>query len=195
MAASSPTQFARKCQRMATTIPRAQRAANEQAARAVKPVWYAQAGLRQGSTIAGRKVSIGDTTRGTGNVVTLVRWQGPVHLVEGDTVSHVIAARRLGTRKKVRGLTNRLSVGSGLNAAFGATGANRGAFGALRSQQRNGNSKRALTIGPNLRAYAFHPGTKGRAFWRKNVASARQITTTVYKQAALPAMLREAGFR
>lgn len=169
---------------MTTVIPRAQRQANEQAARAVKPVWYGQAGLRPGSVVAGRKVSIGDTTRGTSNVVTLIRWQGPVHLVEGDTARHVIAAKGLATRAGAR---KRLLGG---RAEFG--GSVRGSFGAFRTVKRG---KRALTIGPNLRAYAFHPGTKGRRFWRKNVEAANKITTTVYRQAALPSMLREAGFK
>ena len=66
-----------------------------------------------------------------------------------------------------------------------------GPAGAFRSVKRG---KKALTIGPNVRAYAFHPGTKGRGFWDRNKATARRVTTTVYKQAALPSMLREAGF-
>lgn len=190
---------------MATTIPRAQRRANEQAARAVKPIWYAQAGLRPGSVVAGRKVSIGDSTRGFDTITTLLSWRGAVHLIEGGAQRHIIGARLLGTRGAIRGKTARLGAGS----AFG--GSNRGVFGrfkenvnynqygSVRQQSAKGTTrrrsgKRALTIGPNLRAYAFHPGMKGRRFWRKNVDSAQKITTTVYRQAALPSMLREAGF-
>lgn len=180
---TTPAQFAAKCQRITTTIPRAQRQANEQAARALKPAWFAEAGLSPGSRIAGRKVSIIDSTVGIERVTTMLRWQGPVHLVEGDTAPHVIAARRLATRAGAR----RRLLGS--RAEFG--GSVRGAFGAGRSVKRG---KRALTIGPNVRAFAFHPGTRGRRFWARNKASAHRITTTVYKQAALPAVLREAGF-
>ena len=191
---TSPAVFAAKCRRMTTVVPRAQRQANEQAARAIKPLWFAQAGLSSGSTIAGRKVSIRDDTAGTAHVTTLIRWQGPVHLVEGPTAKHFIGARHLGTRGSLRAKSRRV----GATAAFG--GSNRGAFGSFlstttrRGVTRTRRGKKALTIGGNLRAYAFHPGTKGRRFWAKNKATARTVATTVYKQAALPSMLREAGF-
>lgn len=116
----------------------------------------AEAGLSSGSRIAGRKVSIGDTTRGTANVVTLLKWQGPVHLIEGPTKAHPIVARRLAGSRRRKG-------------------------------------SRGLAFNGVVRRGVQHPGTQGRRFWRNNVSSARRITTTVYKQAAFPAVLREVG--
>lgn len=179
---SDAAQFAAKCHRMATTIPRGQQRANEQAARAIKAAWFAASGLSQGSMVAGRKVAIRDSTVGTAKVTTLISWVGPVHLVEGPTKAHVIAAKGLTTRGGAR------SKLLGSRASFG--GSARGSFAG--SSARKG--KRGLKIGPNVRAYAFHPGTKGRGFWERNKADAYRIGPLIYKQSAIPSMLREAGF-
>lgn len=169
------------------------KAANEQAARAIKPAWFGAAGLSASSRVAGRKVSIRDDTTGTRNVTTIVRWQGPVHLVEGPTAPHVIGAKLLTTRS---GFRNRARSGR-----IGDTRSiNRGAFGALmltrktRRGIRDRRGARALTIGGNLRAYAFHPGTRGRGFWERNKADAKRIAPAVYRATALPSLIREAGF-
>jgi hypothetical protein len=210
-------QFAAKCNRMATTVPRGLRRGNEQAARAIKPAWWAASGLTPSSTVAGRKVGIRDDTRGTRNITTMLAWVGAVHLVNNPTVAHIIAARRLGSRTGIRRMTNRLSTGNNLNTVFGGHGANRGAFGGLRStmvDSRRGktttasgktvygggrlkqfNGKKALTWGGDqYSAYAFHPGTRGKNFWPKCKQAAHRIAPQVYRASALPSMLREAGF-
>lgn len=179
---STAAGFAAKCDRMATVVPRSMREANVQAARAIKPLWYAEAGLRPGSVVAKRKASIRDTTIGRSTIVTLIAWQGPVHLVNGPTAEHVIAARGLATRGGAR---KRL-VGS--RASFG--GSVRGAFAG--SSSRSG--KRAMTIAGNLRPYAFHPGTPGRHFWPANRQTALTVAPEIYKRSAVPSMIRQAGF-
>jgi hypothetical protein len=198
---ANAAQFAAKCNRMATTVPRGLRRGNEQAARAIKPAWWAASGLTSSSTVAGRKVGIRDDTRGTRNVTTMLAWVGAVHLVNNPTVAHIIAARHLGSRTGIRRMTNRLSTGNNLNAVFGGRGANRGAFGKLRTTTtgrrgtRTRAGKQALTWGGDqYSAYAFHPGTRGKKFWPKCKQAAQRIAPQVYRASALPSMLREAGF-
>lgn|GEM_PF-2550451 len=211
---SNVAQFAAKCHRVATTIPRAEKVASNQAGLAIKEAWIglaARGGLSPTSRVAGARWGVryeqrsqvkggtrsgfavaGTGTSGYEGQSILVRFTGPVHLVFGPTAAHIIAARALGTRKKVRGKAGRLSSGADLNAAFGVTSANRGSFGGLRSVK---NGKKALTVGPNMRAYAFHPGTAGKGdVWPGCKKAAQRIAPQVY-QSAYRRGLISAGFK
>lgn len=135
-----------------------------------------------GSKIAGKRKAIGagyDRTR-KGNGV-MVFYKGPAHLVNSPTKQHFIGAKRLGTRKGFNARAARV----GAMAAFG--GSNRGAFGSLR-QIRNG--KRALLIGGDYAAYAFHPGTAGKGFHARARAECEQRLPGVAGRASITGPLK-----
>lgn len=125
------------------------------------------AGLRKGGNLPSHSKakwgarfdegSVGKVS-GRSNYMGRVRYVGPVHWAFGGAGRHIIAARRLATRRKAQGLTGRI----GATVAFG--GSNRGVFGRRRT---SGRGALAITVpgadGP--RAYAFHPGMKGRNVW------------------------------
>lgn len=131
----------------------------------------AQAGVL-GSSVAGKRKAIGvryDLKNRRSNVADgslVITYTGPAHLVNNPTQRHFIGAKRLGTRTGLRGRSKRV----GATAAFG--GSNRGAFGQLRNVR---NAKQALTIGGNLRAYAFHPGTSGKGFAQRAIVECRTV--------------------
>jgi hypothetical protein len=121
------------------------------------------AGSGRGQKVGGRKVAARyDLYESKG--LSQIRYTGPVHLLYKPTKRHFIGAKLLGTR----GSMAKKSVGIGVQAAFG--GSNRGAFGQLKKLGTRGKTRRgkqALVFsgsrGP--KAYAFHPGTKGRNAW------------------------------
>ena len=124
-----------------------------------------------------------------GSVV--ITYTGPAHLLNNPTAPHFIGARRLGSRRRLSGMSARV----GATAAFG--GSNRGAFGGLLPAERvtrsgavRSGGKRALTIGSNLRAYAFHPGTRGKGFFQRAKAAAEATAPRVYARAGLTEPLR-----
>lgn len=112
-----------------------------------------------------------------------VKYTGPAHLIDKPTSQHFIGAKSLGTRGSLKGKARRV----GAVAAFG--GSNRGAFG---SHRRTKNGKRALTIGGNVRAYAFHPGTKGKRFFQKAKKKSYDKLPAVYARAGVTEPLRRA---
>lgn len=120
-----------------------------------------------GKKVAGKRKAIGaryDITRNGRGVI--VSYTGPAHLVNNPTSRHFIGAKRLGTRKGFAARQGRVSAA----AAFG--GSNRGVFGQLRKIR---NGKQALTIGGNLRAWAFHPGTRGKGFHQRARAQCEKV--------------------
>lgn len=181
----SGAELAGKLTRYATTIPRANREGVDRAA------WFAKgefdAGLRAAGSSSGGKLRTPGKggqrlgarydIQGYQNATARVRYTGPVHLLFRPTKKHLIAAKHLGTRRGIAAKTAQI----GANAAFG--GSNRGAFGKLQKtanynrygsvrqqagkglRQRAG--KQALVFGGSKgpKAYAFHPGTRGRNAW------------------------------
>ena len=122
------------------------------------------AGSGPGRKVAGKKVAARYDVKGVANATAMVRYSGPVHLLYSPTKAHFIGAKHLGTRSGMRAR----SVGVGVQAAFG--GSNRGAFGQMMTTTRRGRrraGKKALVFGGSKgpKAYAFHPGTKGRNAW------------------------------
>ncbi len=135
-----------------------------------------------GKKVAGKRKAINaryDLTKDQRGVV--VTYTGPAHLVNNPTKQHFIGARRLGTRAGMR----RRSARIGAMAAFG--GSNRGGFGAL----RNVRGAQALTIGADLRPYAFHPGTPGKGFYQDARAQCAKVLPGVYGRAAITTPLRK----
>lgn len=148
-----------------------------------------------GRTPAGKRKKIGaryDHVRdapGRGQVV--VAYTGPAHLLNNPTRPHFIGARRLGSRRRLSRISGRV----GATAAFG--GSNAGAFGSLLGATRTTRSgavrstgAAALTIGANLRAYAFHPGTRGKGFFQRARTAAEATAPRVYARKGLTEPLR-----
>lgn len=124
---------------------------------------------------------------------------GPWQIVENDTDPHFITAGLLGAKGSTRAGRQRAAALAGSVAAFG--GSARGVFGGMQSstyQSRKGGTrvrkgKRAMVIGGNLRAYAAHPGTRGRQPWRRGIDTARPAALQVLQRAEITAVVR--GFR
>ena len=139
---------------------------------------YAQARKRKvsGSTPISKKVKERFDLR-PGEVI--IRYTGPAHLLNNPTAPHFIASKKLGGSRRSRSArASRI----GAMAAFG--GSNRGAFG--------GKGRGALTINGSLRAYAFHPGTKGLKFHDDAKREAYRKLPDVYRKAGLTEPLRKA---
>jgi hypothetical protein len=154
-----------------------------------------------GRTPAGRRKPIGvrydfkgrGNTLGVGQVI--VTYTGPAHLLNNPTRPHVIAAKRLRLGRSRTASGRRRAERLGATLAFG--GSTSGFFGALgpaqtttRSGAVRSGGKRALTIGANLRAYAFHPGTAGKGFFQKARTAAVASAPRVYAKAGLTAPLK-----
>lgn len=124
---------------------------------------------------------------------------GPWQIVENDTDPHFITAGLLGTEGTTRAGRQRAAANAGTIGAFG--GSARGVFGGMQSstyQSRKGGTrtrkgKRAMVIGGNLRAYAAHPGTRGRKPWRRGIDAARPAALRVLQRTEITAVVR--GFR
>lgn len=164
--ASSRKDLVRKLGAAATTIERGQTQAVTQVAVLSKEIMVASAGrsgLRPSSTLGGRKWSVGFNVRGGNRPTALVSYRGPVHWIERGTQPHVIGAKLLGTRGSI-------AYNAGTATASGST---RGSFGPFltTTNSRNGprarRGKRALSWGVGPKAWAFHPGTRARPFWKR----------------------------
>lgn len=160
-----------------------------------KVLFLSSAGGVIGTVPSGKRKPIGArydlgkrSAPGKGSVV--VTYTGPAHLVNNPTRQHFITARRQASRTRSR----RLAAGVGAVTAFG--GSAQGMFGALgkQSMSRGGARRggaRSLTIGPNHRAYAFHPGTKGKGFAQKAKVAVAKSAPQVYRRTALVSPLKE----
>jgi hypothetical protein len=179
----------------ANTMPDATRAAAGSVGMEIKQAWLgiaASHGAKPGGKIARRKWNVGYNVMGGTGATVKVEYRGPIHLLYGKTKQHIIGAKLLGTRSSIRSKSGRI----GANAAFG--GSNRGVFGkkqvkvnfnqygsvrqqAMKGTLRTRSGAHALTIGSNLRAYAFHPGTKGEpSAWPESKAAALRIAPAGY---------------
>lgn len=185
----SAAELAGKVNSAARAIPRANREATSEAALEAKGVFIAgirKAGGTPGSKWEGTRgrTGAGYDVKGDVNATAIVAMRGPVHLLFFGAPPHFIGARLLGTRGALRKKSRRI----GATAAFG--GSNRGVFAGAwenaykRASARNGIGKwgdgtrthaRALKTPQGLRAYAFHPGTKGdnQWPWTKSTAAKR----------------------
>lgn len=136
-----------------------------------------------GSKLAGKRKPINARydLKGQGmKAAVIVTYTGPAHLVNNPTRPHFITAK--GLRGSRRSRAQRAG-GAALVGTFGLS--SRGAFGGF-----GGKGAKALTIGPNLRAYARHPGTKGKGFFQRAAPIVKKQAPTVYQKKGLTAPLR-----
>lgn len=148
-----------------------------------KATFLGAAGGSIGVHPVGKRKKIGARydVRGTGFKASVaVTYTGPAHLVNNPTKPHYIAARRLG---RARGRGDRAFAAS---AQRFASGSGRGALGGF----NGGRGAKALTIGPNLRPYAFHPGTSGKGFARPAKAAVAKQSPAVYTRAGITGPLK-----
>lgn len=174
----------------ANVIPNAIQQGGVQTAIKVKSEWrsiMAAHGLPPTAKINRKRWTIGDKVGGKSKetISAFIYYSGDLHLIVGPTIPHIIGAKLLATRgsnyrrNKMTGAKERIVRSGagwagkagrlGAGSAFG--GSNRGVIGPmiLTSKNRRGEitarvGKRALTVptgSNNLRAYAFHPGTRG----------------------------------
>lgn len=153
-----------------------------------------------GSSIAGKRKAVGARydlnnrkMKGIGEGQAVVTYTGPAHLVNNPTRPHVIAARRLGLSR--RRSTSRAARERDITLAFGGSAV--GMFGALLAATRTTRSgairsqgAAALTIGGDLRAYARHPGTRGKGFFQNARGNAEARLPEVYGRKQLTEPLR-----
>lgn len=191
------------CKKAANTMPDATRAAAGSVGMEVKTAWLGIAtkhGAKPGGKIARRKWNVGYDVKGGTGATTLVSYRGPIHLLYMPTKPHFIGAKLLGTRSGLRRKSQRLGIGAAFSdrSASGGFKANRGVIGAkqvkvnynqygstrqqaMKGTMRTRSGAHALTIGSNLRAYAFHPGTRGeQSAWPESKAAALRIAPNGY---------------
>lgn len=119
-----------------------------------------------------------------GGGAIIVTYTGPAHLINNPIAPHFIAPSGFGSRSTLA----KAGQGIGAVTAFGGTG--RGQLtGLSRRGRRNKGGKRALTIGDNVRAYAFHPGTGGKSFFQRAEGLCVTRLPNVYAKSAITAPL------
>ena len=155
------------------------RPAIEQSAKAVKATFVTalrSAGV-SGTTKVSRAVKARyDIKGGTQNATALVRYTGPAHLLNNRTRQHYITPRGLKGTK--RGRQRQAAFASNAPELFG--GLSRG----------NKKGAKAIKIGGDFRAYAFHPGTKGLHFFERAKPIAAKVAPREYRKAGLREPLR-----
>lgn len=164
----TPTEFVGKINKIGQATDRHRREAVNAGAFLAKKTMLAaagSAGLGVGSKIAGKSWNVGYDIKGRERPVALVRYKGPVHLVNNPTKAHYIAAAGLGGNRQ--GRADRAFQAS---AARFQGGSARGAFAGSR---RSSRGKRSLKFGSSNYAYVHHPGTTGKRFFTaaKTIAS------------------------
>lgn len=175
MASSSVGELARKFDRAATALPKAEFAASRQTGAALKASWMAIAmanGLRPDSKIGGRRWSVRYSVGKKGGLY--VRFNGRVWLVNSDTKEANIVPRG---QRRAQG-----------RALIGAlTGQSASRFGG-----RGG--KRALSFNGDARASSRKKYQKGKNFWPACRDSAKQIAPRVYWSNTGTNLLKASGF-
>jgi len=133
-----------------------------------------------------------------GSGVAIVSYTGAAHLLNNPTSEHFIAPSAYGSV----GALSEISRGLGAVTAFG--GSTRGMLSAGKGRRfqlsKSGNlvrrktrgGARALTIGPDLRAHAFHPGTAGQGFFQEAKTRALVVAPRTYARAGLTEPLKQA---
>jgi len=196
---TSAREFAGKLDRLAKAVndPAVPLEATALAGKRIFEAQAARAGVL-GRKVAGKRKAIGarydmaKASRQAGSAVAVITYTGPAHLVNNPTRPHVIVARRLGATRRSR---SRAARERDVTLAFGGSAA--GLFGSVlaatrttRSGAERSNGARALTIGGSLRAYARHPGTRGKDFYSGAKTVAERTLPQVYAQKQLTEPLR-----
>lgn len=163
--ARNAAEFSKKITDLATVTQQKSKAVVEQGALVAKEIMVgeaAAAGLTPGSKIAGAKWGVRYDVKGFNNPTALLRFQGPVHLVNNDTRSHKIYRRV--DRAKGRG-SSKINKQAKFDQVFGGRGAYKG--GSLKLA--NGNFRKVVN----------HPGTSGKHFFEKGRAKADKAVPVV----------------
>jgi hypothetical protein len=192
------------CKKAANTMPDATRAAAGSVGMEVKTAWLgiaAKNGAKVGGKIARRRWTVGYTVKGGTGATTLVEYRGPIHLLYRNTQSHIIGAKLLGTRTAIRNRSKNLMAGESNRGVFGKKQirVNYNQYGSVRQQAKTGQlrtrkGKHALTIGANLRPYAFHKGTHGKTgAWPESKAAAQRIAPAGYGHAVRGELAKSFG--
>jgi hypothetical protein len=107
---------------------------------------------------------------------------------EPGVVGHRVARGKIGVRYDIRGNTAVVRFTGPAHLALNPTKAHRIAP----KRRRRGGRRRALTIGPDVRAWANHPGTSGKdPGARRAKAAARLVVPKAYAKAGLTDPLRK----
>lgn len=160
--------FAGKIQAGGMAVQSAEWSAVNEAALAGKGIFLANMGTRTIRNLgAGAKVGARYDMGGTPSAPTaLLRYTGPVHILNNDIRPHAIYPRGARVRAEdgaiARGLPN---ASSPRGRSFGA---------------RRGGAM-GLTIGPNVRLYANHPGTTGKQFYERSVPQVKAVAAKIMR--------------
>lgn len=188
--ATSAFDLARKLDKAANTVPTAMREATNAAALNVKGEWIgiaAGAGLQVGQKLrgvgkSGASWNVRYSIAGQQNITALVRFVGPVHLVNNPTKPHMILPKGAARSRKARG-----RLGTGIQLTKTMTGQD-----SLRRGALAGGGRMAVSTPDGPRAYAHSPGTKGKDFWPGCLAAAK-VTAPKSYEAVLPGTLIRSG--
>lgn len=123
-----------------------------------------------------------------GGGFAVINYVGPAHLINNPTEQHFIGPSAFGSRSTLA------QAGRGIGAVTAFGGSARGLLTGLnQSRRRRGRrGARALTIGGNLRAYAFHPGTPGKQFFQHAKVRAIATAPEVYARRGFTEPIRRA---
>lgn len=109
---------------------------------------------------------------------TVLKASGPWQLIEHNTRPHIIVSRKLGGSRR-----RRTNLASGLFVRASGrrvTTTRRGERGAIRTPQ-------------GLRAYAQHPGTRGKHVWKKGVERGTPAATLAFAKVMRTDLKRQFG--
>lgn len=131
----------------------------------------ATAGLRKGSRIAGKPWR-GTYIRNQGTNELAVGYSSPAHLVNNTNRSHIIGARKLGTKKRISKQV--------LSA--------QGPVGLVLSDTRQG--AKALHWPGHFARYVHHPGSRGKRFYERAKPVAQKEGGAVFQSTVHRALAR-----
>lgn len=169
----TPQQFVAKINAVGHATDKARKGVVNQGALTAKKIMLGAAaydGVPPGSKIAGTRWGVTYGIRGAELPTALVRFTGPFHLVNNDTLPHYIAAGGLGGSR-----TTRSDIAFRASATRFGGGSTKGAF----AGQRRSRGKRALSFNGIARAYIFHPGTTGKHIFQTARAVASKSVPAV----------------
>lgn len=180
---STPAQFAAKCNRFASTLPRETTIGTMEAAQLIKLEATRQlravvpsGKIRKGKSRLG--VTYSKEAGSDGSV--LVRATGPWQLIESDTSPHAITSRHGGSIRR-----KRQERASFIGPQFAGRGRNRRVVG------RTSGGRRAVMFIPGVgyRRSALHPGTRGKHPWEKAMQRSPKLVFGVYNRALNKALV------
>jgi hypothetical protein len=192
--------MAGKVEKYARTIPTANREAVEQASlfakgemlRGIQHAGGSVGDKWQGWNRPGQGLSSGFNVKGYQRATSIVATRGPAHILFFGAAKHFIMASGLGTRATGRRVSawGRGAFGGSNRGAFAASAAAVAASDAKRSAKGRSvkSRKRALRTPQGLRAYAFHPGMKGKNTWpatKQRIAAGSPVVWTRAHRRAL----------